>query len=183
MEWQTLRPDDNHTVACSYVNADDFRALLPIGSREAKAEQAKHDEEAIFKTFSIGVNTNRDAWVYCFDEGATRPTKSEEVLKHTTARLTVGNEQRGRGTSTTSLSMMNQSSSGAAGLRRHLHAVSLRISKKEKSGRALSSFHKKLLILRFRHESSSRRCFPIFPTMDAEKKRIRSYLSHRDRKS
>ena len=25
-------------------------------------------EEAIFKTFSIGVNTNRDAWVYCFDE-------------------------------------------------------------------------------------------------------------------
>ena len=42
--------------------------MLPIGSREAKANKGAN-EEAIFKIFSIGVNTNRDAWVYCFDKG------------------------------------------------------------------------------------------------------------------
>ena len=66
VEWQTLRPADDHMWLVP-VNADDFRTLLPIGSREAKSDREAQGE-AIFKTFSIGVNTNRDAWVYCFDE-------------------------------------------------------------------------------------------------------------------
>ena len=66
VKWQTLRPDDDHMWLVP-VNADDFRTLLPIGSREAKSDREARGE-AIFKTFSIGVNTNRDAWVYCFDE-------------------------------------------------------------------------------------------------------------------
>ena len=66
MEWQTLQPDDNHTwIVPEY--ADDFRALLPIGSRETRANKGIN-EETIFKIFSLGVKTNRDAWVYCFDE-------------------------------------------------------------------------------------------------------------------
>ena len=66
VEWQTLQPDDDHTwIVPEY--ADDFRALLSIGSRETKANKGIN-EEAIFKTFSMGVNTSRDAWVYCFDE-------------------------------------------------------------------------------------------------------------------
>ena len=66
VEWLTLQPDDNHTwLVPTY--AGDFRALLPIGSRETKANKQRN-EEALFKTFSIGVNTSRDAWVYCFDK-------------------------------------------------------------------------------------------------------------------
>ena len=66
VEWQTLRPDEHHTWILP-SHADEFRALLPIGSRETKANKQR-DEEALFKTFSIGVNTSRDAWVYCFDK-------------------------------------------------------------------------------------------------------------------
>ena len=66
VEWRGLRPDDNHTWLIP-TDAAEFRAMLPIGSREAKANKGTN-EEAIFKIFSIGVNTNRDAWVYCFDK-------------------------------------------------------------------------------------------------------------------
>ena len=66
VEWRTLQPDERHTWILP-PHADEFRALLPIGSRETKANKQR-DEEALFKTFSIGVNTNRDAWVYCFDK-------------------------------------------------------------------------------------------------------------------
>ena len=65
VEWQTLQPDDNHTwLVPTY--ADDFRALLPIGSHDQKAGR-RPDGEAILNTFSAGVNTSRDAWTYCFD--------------------------------------------------------------------------------------------------------------------
>ena len=67
VEWRTLQPDANHTWLLP-SHTDEFRAMLPIGSREAKANKGTN-EEAIFKIFSIGVNTNRDAWVYCFDKG------------------------------------------------------------------------------------------------------------------
>ena len=65
VEWQPLQPDDKHTwLVPAY--ADAFRALLPIGNRDTKAGKRTHDE-TIFGTFSIGINTSRDAWVYCFD--------------------------------------------------------------------------------------------------------------------
>ncbi len=41
--------------------------MLPIGSRKTKANKGIN-EAAIFKMFSMGVSTNRDAWVYCFDK-------------------------------------------------------------------------------------------------------------------
>ena len=66
VEWRTLQPDETHTWLLP-SHADEFRLFLPIGSRETKADK-KAGEEALFKTFSLGVNTNRDAWVYCFDK-------------------------------------------------------------------------------------------------------------------
>ena len=131
VQWRTLRPDDHYTWILP-PHADEFRALLPIGSRATKANKPK-DEEALFKTFSIGVNTSRDAWVYCFDKEQLAD-QAEGVLKRTTARLTVGNEQRGRRILTASLSTMDQSSSGAVDSRRHLRVVSMRILKKKKLG-------------------------------------------------
>lgn len=66
VEWQTLQPDESHTWRIP-AHADAFKALIPIGSREAKAGKTTEDR-AIFKNFSIGVNTCRDVWAYCFEK-------------------------------------------------------------------------------------------------------------------
>ncbi len=66
VEWQTLQPDGNHTWLVP-AHAEAFGAFLPIGSRETKGGKRANDK-AIFNTFSIGLNTSRDAWVYCFDK-------------------------------------------------------------------------------------------------------------------
>ena len=67
VEWQTLQPDDKHTwLVPTY--AGEFRLFLPIGSRETKAAKRADEEEAVFKTFSLGVNTNRDVWAYSFSK-------------------------------------------------------------------------------------------------------------------
>lgn len=46
---------------------NDFDSLMPIASKEAKAEKRSGRERTIFKLFSLGVVTNRDDWVYDFD--------------------------------------------------------------------------------------------------------------------
>jgi predicted helicase len=55
-------------------NADEFTALLPIGSKTIK-ETKETDGEAVFKLFSVGVKTNRDEVVYNFN----RPALAEQV--------------------------------------------------------------------------------------------------------
>ena len=45
----------------------EFDTFIPIGSKAAK--MVKDDPtDVIFKTYSNGVKTNRDAWVYNFDQ-------------------------------------------------------------------------------------------------------------------
>lgn len=66
VEWSTLTPDDRHTWLVP-ENADEFAGMVSIGSREGKAG---HDEESVFKTFSVGVKSNRDDVVYDFDPDA-----------------------------------------------------------------------------------------------------------------
>ena len=66
VESRPLQPDDNHTWLVP-LHAAEFRALIPIGSRDTKADK-RTNEQAVFRTFSIGVQASRDAWVYCFDK-------------------------------------------------------------------------------------------------------------------
>ena len=65
VEWQTLRPDDNHAWLIP-AYADEFGAFLPLGSKEAKKGKDK-SREVMFKTYSRGVCTNSDAYVYGFN--------------------------------------------------------------------------------------------------------------------
>ncbi len=66
--WERLEPDAKYRWLVDPRTAE-FEGFIPIGSKEDKA--AEHGEaEAIFKTYSGGVKTNRDAWVYDFDQGA-----------------------------------------------------------------------------------------------------------------
>ena len=65
VDWQQLRPDAQHTWLRA-LNADEFANYLPLGTKEARASRSL-DVEAIFKTYSAGVNTSRDAVVYDFN--------------------------------------------------------------------------------------------------------------------
>ncbi len=65
VEWGRLQPNRKHTWLVSATEAE-FESHIAIGSKEAK--RAKTEEvETIFKTYSCGVQTNRDAHTYDFE--------------------------------------------------------------------------------------------------------------------
>ena len=66
LPFETIYPDKNH----NWLNLtdNDFEELLPVCSKQTKLARTKEKEQAIFKLFSNGVKTNRDAWVYDFDK-------------------------------------------------------------------------------------------------------------------
>ena len=66
--WQRLTPDAKHNWLTEGMQ-DEFDTFLPMGTKAGKAVK-KGDSETIFKTYSNGVKTNRDVWVYNFQEQA-----------------------------------------------------------------------------------------------------------------
>ncbi len=68
IEWQTLTPNAKNAWLTEGLQ-DDFDSFLPIGTKDAKASKAAFtkDVKAIFKSYSNGVKTNRDEWVYAFN--------------------------------------------------------------------------------------------------------------------
>jgi predicted helicase len=62
--WRILEPDERGNWLTSDMGAG-FDAFMPLGSKQAKQGRAGAGE-AVFQTFSLGVNTNRDSWVYGF---------------------------------------------------------------------------------------------------------------------
>jgi predicted helicase len=67
IEWQQIQPDAKHTWLREGLD-DDFDMFMPLGTKLAKHMEVG-GEGAIFKTYSLGVATNRDEWVYDFDKG------------------------------------------------------------------------------------------------------------------
>jgi predicted helicase len=74
--WQTIQPDKNHTWLIAGLHAD-FDSFIPLGTKAEKASK-QEGERVIFKVFSNGVSTNRDAWVYNFDDQQV----AENVKRH-----------------------------------------------------------------------------------------------------
>jgi predicted helicase len=77
VEWQAVIPNARHTWLIA-ENADEYAALIPIGSKAAKSAKAS-DVEAIFKIFSNGVKTNRDTTVYDFDQDELLRTIQDQI--------------------------------------------------------------------------------------------------------
>ena len=73
MEKATIDP--KHTWLTEGLHAE-FDTFIPMGTKEAKAAKSEV-EDVIFKTYSNGVKTNRDTWVYNFN----RSTLTENVQR------------------------------------------------------------------------------------------------------
>ena len=65
INWKELTPDKNHTWLTEGLHTE-FETFIPMGTKEAKAARGEATD-VIFKTYSNGVKTNRDAWVYNFN--------------------------------------------------------------------------------------------------------------------
>ena len=72
--WQMIQPDARYTWLTEGLHAE-FETLIPMGTKEAKAANSDAGE-VIFKIYSGGVKTNRDAWVYNFNRKALAETMS-----------------------------------------------------------------------------------------------------------
>ena len=60
--WREIQPNARQMWLTEGLAAD-FDTFIPIGTKAAKAAKGEA-EGTIFKTYSLGVSTNRDAWVY-----------------------------------------------------------------------------------------------------------------------
>ena len=86
IEWQSIRPDQRYTWLTEGLRAE-FETFIPMGTKEAKAARGEA-VDVIFKIYSNGVKTNRDAWAYNFNRSALAEnmsgmidTYNEQVFK------------------------------------------------------------------------------------------------------
>ena len=66
IKWESIQPDERYTWLTKGLHAD-FDTFIPMGTKETKAQRGEA-KDVIFKTYSNGVKTNRDAWVYNFNQ-------------------------------------------------------------------------------------------------------------------
>ena len=66
IQLEEITPDARH----SWLNQpnSDFERLLPLADKQTMRAQRHDDEKAVFKLYSNGVATQRDEWVFDFDE-------------------------------------------------------------------------------------------------------------------
>ena len=65
IEWKSITPGQRYTWLTEGLHAE-FETFIPMGTKEAKAAKGEA-VDVIFKSYSLGVSTNRDAWVYNFN--------------------------------------------------------------------------------------------------------------------
>ena len=68
VDWQIVQPDARHTWLTEGLHAE-FETFIPMGTKKAK-EARGEALDAIFKTYSNGVSTSRDAWARNFNRNA-----------------------------------------------------------------------------------------------------------------
>lgn len=66
VEWQEITPRHNNSWMNDGIE-DDFDTYIPIGSKHAKSGKSGL-ETTIFSTYSTGLYSGRDSWVYNFSE-------------------------------------------------------------------------------------------------------------------
>ena len=79
--WKKQQPNKRNTWLTDGLHAD-FDDLIPMGTKEAKKKKGLAND-VIFKSFSLGVSTNRDVWVYNFNKGALRDNVQRTIKTYT----------------------------------------------------------------------------------------------------
>ena len=68
VEWQQITPDSRYTWLTDGLHAE-FDTFIPMGTKKSKRQKGT-TAGVIFKTYSNGVKTNRDAWTCNFNRTA-----------------------------------------------------------------------------------------------------------------
>jgi predicted helicase len=68
IEWQEISPDSKNNWLTAGIDST-FDSFIPMGTKEAKSLK-ELEPGTIFKTFSLGVSTNRDSVVYDYNRQA-----------------------------------------------------------------------------------------------------------------
>lgn len=79
--WQKLQPNARYAWLTEGFQ-DDFYDFIPMGTKEAKKKRGIA-KNVIFKDFSLGVSTNRDAWVYNFNQEVLRDNVQRTIETYT----------------------------------------------------------------------------------------------------
>ncbi len=68
LEFVEINPDSK----ANWIDQSDsgFGELTPVADRHTKLAKSASDERAVFGLFSVGISTNRDEWVYDFDDSS-----------------------------------------------------------------------------------------------------------------
>ena len=87
-DWRTITPDRHHDWIGQ--RSEEFQKLYPVGSKAAKAGRT---DEAIFKLYSNGYKTGKDAYLYNFSRDACTKNARKMVDDYLGARAGVGRIQ------------------------------------------------------------------------------------------
>ena len=77
IEWNPITPDQRYTWLTEGLHAE-FETFIPMGTRETKSTKGEVDD-VIFKIYSGGVGTSRDAWAYNFNRNALTENMSKMI--------------------------------------------------------------------------------------------------------
>ena len=87
-DWRTITPDRHHDWIGQ--RSEEFQKLYPVGSKAAKAGRT---DEAIFKLYSNGYKTGKDAYLYNFSRDACTENARKMVDDYLGAHAGVGRIQ------------------------------------------------------------------------------------------
>ena len=82
IKWKELTPDKNHTWFTEGLHTE-FETFLSLGNKATKAAKGE-SVDAIFKTYSGGVKTNRDAWAFNFNQNTLIENMREMIDTYNT---------------------------------------------------------------------------------------------------
>ena len=77
IKWEPITPDRRYTWLTEGLHAE-FETFIPLGTKEAKAARGEA-MGVIFRIYSLGVRTNRDAWAYNFNRNALTENMSRMI--------------------------------------------------------------------------------------------------------
>ena len=82
IEWKPIAPDERFTWLTEGLRVE-FESFVPMGNNATKATKSE-GVDAIFKTYSSGVKTNRDAWAFNFSRNALVENMREMIENYNT---------------------------------------------------------------------------------------------------